>query len=97
MSEKKICIGVLDSNPSVKVHFELLKSDKQLTLLEIPDVRALHEAASEKKFDALLVQINDEVTFLHSIIYQCELSQINCPMVVIVGQGQVNAALEAKN
>jgi len=96
MSEKKICIGVLDSNPSVKVHFELLKSDKQLTLLEIPDVRALHEAASEKKFDALLVQINDEVTFLHSIIYQCELSQINCPMVVIVGQGQVNAALEAK-
>ena len=95
MSQHKVCIALLDSQPSAKSNLASILSDERIKTLTLDDVRALHEAASQETIDMVMLQLGDDARFMEVVVHQMQLSLLDCPVIAVVGQGEVQAAIDA--
>jgi len=95
MSQQKVCIALLDSQPSAKSNLASILSDERIETLPLDDVRALHEAASHKTIDMVMLYLGDDARFMEAVVHQMQLSLLDCPVIAVVGQGEVQAAIDA--
>ena len=95
MSQHKVCIALLDSQPSAKSNLASILSDERIKTLTLDDVRALHEAASQETIDMVMLHLGDDARFMEVVVHQMQLSLLDCPVIAVVGQGEVQAAIDA--
>ena len=95
MSQHKVCIALLDSQPSAKSNLASILSDERIKTLTLDDVRALHAAASQETIDMVMLHLGDDARFMEVVVHQMQLSLLDCPVIAVVGQGEVQAAIDA--
>ena len=95
MSQHKVCIALLDSQPSAKSNLASILSDERIKTLALDDVRALHAAASQETIDMVMLHLGDDARFMEVVVHQMQLSLLDCPVIAVVGQGEVQAAIDA--
>jgi two-component system response regulator FlrC len=95
MSQHKVCIALLDSQPSAKSNLASILSDERIKTLALDDVRALHEAASQETIDMVMLHLGDDARFMEAVVHQMQLTLLDCPVIAVVGQGEVQAAIDA--
>ena len=95
MSQHKVCIALLDSQPSAQSNLASILSDERIKTLALDDVRALHEAASQEAIDMVMLYLGDDARFMEAVVHQMQLSLLDCPVIAVVGQGEVQTAIDA--
>ena len=95
MSQHKVCIALLDSQPSAKSNLASILSDERIKTLALDNVRALHAAASQETIDMVMLHLGDDARFMEVVVHQMQLSLLDCPVIAVVGQGEVQAAIDA--
>ena len=95
MSQSKTCLAVLDSVADQGEQLTDLLRPLVDSATLITDVQALFALAAEQQLDCLLINARDNQELLTAAFRQRALSTIDCPIVVMVDEGQVELAVAA--
>ncbi len=95
MSQSKTCLAVLDSVADQGEQLTDLLRPLVDSATLITDVQALFALAAEQQLDCLLINARDDHELLTAAFRQRALSTIDCPIVVMVDEGEVELAVAA--
>lgn len=95
MSQQKASVVILDPQPEGQAQLQDLLAGEPLETRLLGDVQALFQAARERPIDCLLLGARGDLGLLRSVFQQRMSWMLDCPVIVVVEQGHVPAAVEA--
>ena len=95
MSRQKTQVAILSSKADgySDVYERLMAMSYQPILLE--GLQDLYQAAVSRSIDALVLVVGSDIDFLRSAFHQKATVLLNCPVVVVIDEGNVDVAVES--